>query len=281
MSKWKKDNCAANTSELNYTCYSKKTLDLLKQLWNKRHPENQIMTNDIKEIWSSLKSKFRKSCRRESCWLRKTFLKHNIDSSMLEETFAPKLPDAWKKNPREWLDSDNISVVMKQYERKYPFFEFIGPTPIDYDTILEQNECVWNDMCKFNINEYIDRGIKKIGLIFNLDKHDKGGSHWVSLFIDIPKEEIYFFDSYGIRIHPGVNRFSKMVIKQTINSPYTNKFVRYSNTIEHQRTTDSECGTYCLYIIIELLKGVDFPKLVSKRIPDRKMLQMRKIYFNG
>ena len=60
MSKWKKDKCAANTSELSYTCYSTKTLDLLKQLWNKRHPENQIMTNDIKEIWSSLKSKFRK-----------------------------------------------------------------------------------------------------------------------------------------------------------------------------------------------------------------------------
>ena len=54
---------------------------------------------------------------------------------MLEETFAPNMPDTWKKNPREWLDSDNITDVMKQYEKANPTFEFIGPTPIDYDTI--------------------------------------------------------------------------------------------------------------------------------------------------
>ena len=281
MSKqWVKDKCSANTSDLGFTCYSKESLEKIKKIWNKRHPDNKIEFNNSKEIWLDLRNKFKKSCNREMCWLRTQIIKNDIDRTLLENTFAPIQPESWKSNPREWLDSDNITDVMKQYEKKYPYFDFIGPTPIDYDTILEDNECVWNDMCKFNLNQCIDRGIKKIGIIFNLDKHDKGGSHWVCLFIDIPKEEIYFFDSYGFRIHPGVNKFSKMVIKQSVNSPYTNKFVRYSNSIEHQTVTDSECGIYCLYIIIELLKGADFQKLVSKRIPDKKMLQMRKIFFN-
>jgi hypothetical protein len=278
---WVKDKCSANTSELGFTCYSKESLQKISQTWNKRHPHNKIDSNDSKEIWLALKDKLKMSCNREMCWIRKQFMKHDLDRTLLEETFAPIRPESWKENPKQWLDSDNIVVVMKQYEKKYPQFEFIGPTPIDYDTILEDNECVWNDVCKFNLIHCIDKGIKKIGIIFNLDKHDKGGSHWVCLFIDIQKEEIYFFDSYGFRIHPGVNKFAKLVIKQSIQSPYTNKFVRYSNDVEHQTVTDSECGTYCLYIIIELLKGVDFTKLVSKRIPDRKMLQMRKTYFNG
>tara|TARA_Y100000741_G_scaffold358281_1_gene337248 strand:- start:1512 stop:2363 length:852 start_codon:yes stop_codon:yes gene_type:complete len=277
---WIKDKCSANTSEFGFTCYSKESLEKLKIVWNKRHPENKIDSNNSKDIWQALRDKLKLSCNREKCWLRTQFMKNDLERTLLEDTFAPDTPDSWESNPTEWLDSDNITAVMKQYEKLYPIFEFIGPTPIDYDTILEQNECVWNDMCKFNLNQCIDRGIKKIGIVFNLDKHDKGGSHWVCLFIDISKEEIYFFDSYGFRIHPGVNKFAKMVIKQSINSPYTNKFVRYSNDIEHQLVTDSECGTYCLYIIIELLKGADFKKLVSKRIPDRKMLQLRKTYFN-
>ena len=45
-------------------------------------------------------------------------------------------------------------------------------------------------------------------------------------------------------------------------------------------STDSECGVYCLYVIIELLKGIDFEELVSKRISDRKMINMRKVYTN-
>lgn len=278
--KWKKDSCSANKSDMNFTCYSKSNLEIIKQKWNNKHPDNKIETNDSKTIWQELKNKFKTSCKRESCWLRDTFIKHNIDRTLLEETFAPKTPDTWKKNPTEWLDSDNITDVMKQYEKEYPTFEFIGPTPIDYDTILEENECVWNELCKFNLDKQIERGIKHIGIIFNLDKHDQSGSHWVSLFVDIKKEEIYFFDSYGFRIHPGVNKFSKMIIKQSMNSEYTKTFKRFSNNVEHQLSTDSECGVYCLHIIIELLKGVDFNELVSKRISDRKMVNLRKVYFN-
>ena len=195
--------------------------------------------------------------------------------------FSPDRPNSWNKNPVSWLSNYDIGGVLKQYELAHPDFKLLGPSAIDYDEepYGEKDKCVWNDLCRLSLQNLYNHGKRKLGIVFNLDKHDKGGSHWVCLFIDIPKEEIYFFDSYGFRIHPGVNKFAKMVIKQSINSAYTKKFVRYSNDIEHQLVTDSECGTYCLYIIIELLKGVKFSKLVSKRIPDSRMLKMRKIYF--
>ena len=51
----------------------------------------------------------------------------------------------------------NIDIlnVMKQYEHIYPNFEFIGPSPIDYDTHLSYGECVWEELCKFNLQNNI------------------------------------------------------------------------------------------------------------------------------
>ena len=43
---------------------------------------------------------------------------------------------------------------------------------------------------------------------------------------------------------------------------------------------DSECGMYCLYVIIQMIKGVKFANLMKHKIPDEKMLKLRKKYFN-
>ena len=51
------------------------------------------------------------------------------------------------------------------------------------------------------------------------------------------------------------------------------------NTRRHQ-FSNSECGMYCLYFIIRMLKGDSFSKFTSKKIPDKFMMKLRKIYFN-
>ena len=45
---------------------------------------------------------------------------------------------SWESNPKEWLSSDEILEVMKQYEHSHPEFVFLGPSPIDFEkkTIL-------------------------------------------------------------------------------------------------------------------------------------------------
>ena len=97
--KWKKDSCSANKSDMNFTCYSKSNLEIIKQKWNNKHPDNKIETNDSKTIWQELKKKFKTSCKRESCWLRDTFIKHNIDSAQFYDSEL-----YYSKNPRIQLN---------------------------------------------------------------------------------------------------------------------------------------------------------------------------------
>jgi hypothetical protein len=53
----------------------------------------------------------------------------------------------------EWLNTIDIRDVMNQYEIRYKDFEFIGPVPIDFDTVLGFGQCVINELCKINIEK--------------------------------------------------------------------------------------------------------------------------------
>ena len=51
------------------------------------------------------------------------------------------------------------------------------------------------------------------------------------------------------------------------------------NKTRHQYG-NSECGMYCLYMIIQLLKRQSFKYLTGKRIVDKTVWNCRKKYFN-
>jgi len=274
---FKKLTCAPQKRDkLKFTCYTSDGLEKMRELWNARHPDRPIHSNDPKIIWEHLKQYMNSCCSNEACWLRQNFIKHNVDKNLLHYTFAPKSPEQWKKNPNEWLSSVDILNVMKQYERVYSRFEFLGPSPIDYDKHVLYGDCVWEELCNFDLKQYMERSINKIGVVFNLDPHYKDGSHWVALYINISKQQIIFFDSYGHSPHRQIKKFMSRVAKQgkTMNM----KFTQESGKRRHQYG-ESECGMYCLYFIITLLKGNSFDSLEKKKIPDKTMLRLRKRYF--
>ncbi len=274
------EKCAPKNKDdiLGYTCYSSKNLHKMKEIWNTKHSDLKISSNNPKTIWQNLRFIFKKTCKKESCWLKHKCFNENISLDVKDNTFAPKAPEEWKKKPDEWLSSVEIMQVMKQYEKTYKCFEFIGPSPIDYDEHLSYGECVWEELCKFNLQDNIKRGKFKVGIIFNLDKHNKDGSHWVALFINIKKREIYYLDSYGEKIPKQINKFANKVKKQAnaLNLP---KFILHENKRRHQ-FSDSECGMYSLYFIIQMLKNDNFKKFTNQRITDKYMKKLRKIYFN-
>lgn len=275
--KFKEDSCAPRQQHY-YTCYSGESLHKLKDLWNIRHSDKKILTNDPREIWKKLKYFMKNSCNRESCWLRQNFIKHKLDKSLLNYTFAPNYPDEWRKDPDEWLNSLDILNVMSQYENKFPEFEFLGPSPIDYHVKKYYGECVWDELCKFDISKYLEKNKTKIGIIFNLDEHDEEGSHWVAVFIDAIKKEVYYFDSYGDKPPKNIKKFINTVQKQT--SLLGTKFKYFYNNKRHQYK-NSECGMYCLYFIISLLQyGGNFQHFLETRVTDREMLDLRKKFFN-
>ena len=276
--KIKKENCSPTTRKKRFTCYSDDSLHMMKKYWNVRHPDAKIQSNDSRVIWEQLKNYLGDICNRESCWMRQKFMKGKLNTELKSYTFAPKSPASWKKDPNTWLTSVDIEKVMKQYEKKYRNFEFIGPSPIDFDTHKLFGDCVWDELCRFQLSETIKRGKKKIGVIFNLDPHYKEGSHWVSLFIDVDREFIFYFDSTSDPLPRQIKKFIKRVKKQGSKMNIHFKNI-YENDVEHQKE-DSECGIYSLFFIISLLKNKDPGDFLKERISDEKMERLRKVYFN-
>lgn len=269
------------TSRKGHSCYSTSELLQLRNLWNIRHQDDQIETTCPVKVWENLRSRLATVCDKESCWLNK--VAGNRVQSLLR-SFRPTRPASWDKNPNTWLSSVDLSNVMTQYEADYPHYEFMGPSPIDFATLEYESKCVWPELCNFNLSQLVSSPNPKqqVGIIFNLDPHTKGGSHWVSMFVDVPKEEIFFFDSVGDPAPPEVEQLAATIIEQGKHlQPHSVSFSFDQNyPFEHQES-NTECGIYALYFLSTILEGKrtaqDFK---TKLVTDEEMEKHRSIFFN-
>ena len=276
------------------SCFTKNTLSQLRDSYNKRFPQESISSRlPFSQLWSTLHKKMQRisSCEQESCWIQELSTDDVEKRKLKALLFVPPQPSEWQKDPNAWLSNFDILKVIHQYETTYPYFYFMGPSMIDYDTISNKKDCVCNSLCRFSLKNEIDKKITKIGVIFNLDPHYKGGSHWTSLFIDIEDQFILYFNSTGEHIHPQINKFKDEVVTQ--GKALSLPFEFYENKMEHQQS-DTECGMYSLYFIITmLLREKKTGKKMSKeevidyfrgksqgRIKDQKMEELRNEYFS-
>lgn len=277
------------------SCLTKDAIQSITEAHNKHNPNNSISEKlSPKDKWIQLRDKMSKipKCDKESCWLRKSKLKEKDRNNLQSQLFVPTKPSEWNEFPNTWLTNFDIQNVLNQYEKSNPEFSFIGPSPIDFDSRPNKTECVCNKLCNFSVQKFLKLGKTKIGVVFNLDPHDKGGSHWVAMFIDLQDKFIFYFNSTGEKIQPQLKKFKDTVITQGIAR--FGKMDYYSNTYEHQKS-NTECGMYCLYFIITcLLRETDIfntddsqkmetDKLVSyftdKRIPDTLVERYRTELF--
>jgi hypothetical protein len=277
-----KINCSPKPKgEINdFTCYTNKSLYKLRDLWNARHPDVKITSNSPKEIHRFITEKLSGICNKESCWLKQKSEFGTLQNDMAD-SFAPESPAEWKKNPNEWLSSIDIMNVMKQYEKAYKCFDFIGPTPIDFDTRKLYGECVWDELCNFSLVDQIKNGKTKIGIIFNTDPHNKPGQHWISMFINIKKKKIFFFDSTGDKPVPQIMALVERIKDQGLNLKKKINFKFDSNEgIEHQYG-NTECGVYSLYFIVHMLEDKMTEHYLKTHIlKDEYMNKFRHVYFN-
>uniref|UniRef100_A0A6C0DRB8 Ubiquitin-like protease family profile domain-containing protein n=1 Tax=viral metagenome TaxID=1070528 RepID=A0A6C0DRB8_9ZZZZ len=275
----------------NKSCLTEDVINIIKAEYNKDHPKNPIRSNDKNELWYELKSRLTQ-CQREDCWLNEIDNK-DVRHALDEFIFAPDSPPEWDKNPDEWLSNYDILDVLAQYEKAYPFFRFIGPTPIDFDTRPKEmnGNCVWEELCNFSLKRQLDNGKTKIGVVFNLDKHNESGSHWVSLFVDIDNHFIFYFDSAGDKVPSEIQQLVDRILEQCKELSISMKFI--DNKTRHQYE-NTECGIYALYFITTLLteKTSDgkllktnkdkFAHFSKDRISDSYVFKLRKNkFFNG
>ena len=261
----------------NLSCYPDEGLTKMATLWNERHPDDKIESDDPHVIWNTFKDRFSNVCESERCWLRQRFMENN--NRELLRYFSPDAPKLWHEKPYTWLNSRDIEKIMKQYEEAYSEFEFIGPSPIDFDKKVERDECVWEELCELSIKQHINRGRTKIGVIFNTDPHDESGEHWIALFIDIKNKFIFYFDSNGSRIPKEVQTLVNRILAQGHENGIQFKY--YDNHRKTHQLRDGQCGMYTLYFIVELLLENKTPEFFkTTRITDEIMRDYRFIYFN-
>jgi hypothetical protein len=262
------------------TCIDTSTLIKLVKSWNKSYPSDSINENQSAHLlYKELKSKFNNED--DIFWFEnRDIINKILDSSYIDKIkrkfFKPIAPDDWSDDPYKWLTNHDINKVLDRYEEKYPTFKSYGAMPIDFN-IKQGNSCEINDICHINISNLRKQKKDFVGAVFNLDKHTGTGIHWTSLFVNIPKGEINFWDSTSNPPKPEIvelmnklkSQMEKIGLNPTINI----------NKIQHQYKT-SECGTYSIYFIVEQLEnGRSFNDVCTKIVDDDKMNSMRKEYF--
>jgi hypothetical protein len=281
----------AKTTAGSYTCYSKDVLNKIKKAYNQEHIQDPIKATDTEEIAKELRRRLSSKCEKEDCWLN--LLPKDQRDFLDEMVFAPDQPKEWESNPDEWLSNFDIANVLKQYEKTYPHFRFLGPSPIDFDTKMKDGKCVWEDICQFSLADFRRRNITDIGFVFNLDDHDEPGSHWTSMYLSIPHRMLFYFDSAMTKddqeLPPEIISLKTRILDQAKEAGIPLKF---DHNVKQHQYQNTECGMYSLYFILTLLTGkcggldrpIGFDQAIRrfkfKRIPDKAVFAFRDRYYN-
>lgn len=291
-------NCAptaAGGRVVGSSCYNKQVLGKIRDAYNRTHTSYQITAKRPDEIYESLRKLLHEECTQEDCWLK--LLSEKEREYIAEHFFSPAHPKEWNDNPRAWLSNYDIIHVLEQYEKAYPKFAFLPPSPIDFDKKMTKHRCVTNDLCTFQLSEFKEKGIEKIGIVLNLDEHDESGSHWVTLYIDLPHKVIFYLDSALNETPPEVEVLIKRIKKQ--GEALGISFQARKNRITHQ-FSNTECGMYALFFLVSLVTdcwGGEPPcpkksgsksntmtflnRFEKKRISDGVVAKFRERYFNA
>ena len=210
-------------------------------------------------------------CESQKCWSEQDFIenmKKTAKDELEKYTFRPNGPEG----KFEWLNTVNINEVMGQSEKKYNDFKYLGTVPIDFDKFERYG------IKNLNFSELMEMGKHKIGVIFNLDKHNEPGSHWVALYANLKEGEVYFFDSYGTRPDKRIRAFMRRIADFCSKKLKLKNIKVDYNRIRHQYG-NSECGVYSINFIKRLLRGDLFKIVCESKVPDKKINKCRKVYF--
>lgn len=299
--------CAPSKKYTDGSCFTINSLKQIAENFNQRNSDKIDVKLPKDKLVKELETKLADKCSEQTCWLKLDFVKQIENEEIDEDTFRPKGPS--KKY--EWLSTTHINDVVGQYHQNHKDFLFLGAIPYDFDSLPILG------ISDLDFGELEKQGKTKIGVIFNLDEHYKQGSHWVALFTDLSKNQIYFFDSIGKKPLKRIRKFINRIVKYLYNKKYNkqlhitdvvnqikqintlsgnkkndvikqnksiksllNDFDIRFNHIQHQ-FEDSECGVYSINFIIRLVDNESFDTIINDITKDEEMNMNRTIYFRN
>lgn len=286
--------CAPSKKYTDGSCFSYESLIKIAKKYNEKYNDKIDVSLSKDQLVEILNNKLSNKCSEQTCWLRLSFVKELENDDILENTFRPEGP----KDRYEWLSTNHINDVIEQYHAVKKNFLFLGAVPYDFEDLPVLG------ISNINFKELENNGKTEIGMVVNLDEHYKSGSHWVGLYINLAKNQIYYFDSTGSRPGKRIKKFASRVvdymynkkykekinmkqlvkdIKSNTNSKYVNNIrnfdIRY-NDIKHQ-FKNSECGVYSINFIERLVMGESFDNIIHNVIKDDKINVRRKEFFRN
>ena len=288
------EKCAPSKSYKDGSCFSLKSLKNIAESYNLKNPTKKINITDNKnKLVKELENRLKNNCDDQTCWLRMDFVEAMNDEEIEKNTFRPEGPN----NSKEWLSTTDINNVLSQYPEKYKSFLFLGAVPADFQEleILGINNLDFNDL--------INNGKNEIGMVINLDESWKSGSHWVALYANLKKNQIYYFDSFGKKPYKRTRKFVNNILKFLYKNKYNKELkinkilknlkggshiniddlkpfdIKY-NTLQHQFSS-TECGVYSMNFIIRLIRGETFDEITQNITKDPEMNECRDKYFRN
>ena len=287
----KKDYCSPKIKTKKFgSCYTYELLVLIAHLYNNQHSEDKIDIVPRKskmKLWRAIQKKFEDRCgNNEACWIDQTEVKYSKEKDKLENNFRPKKPASWKTNPREWLNTYDILDVMKQYEESDKSFHFIGVFPVDFATRnTDSGTCIVQQMCNIDLMDEWKRGVKRIGVIFNLDEHDEPGSHWTSLFIGLdPRAKnfgVYYYDSVSMSPPKEILIFmKKMKSNMALMHPNKKHNIEFKVNKLQRQYKSTECGMFSiLFQILMFQKKWKYDEICKNMGYDDDVVKFRDILY--
>jgi hypothetical protein len=236
------------------TCYNYSELQQIAIAYNNYHNRNIIDIHDTdKKIHKQLVQLIKNCNGNEACWLKQDFLQGSDLNEL--EIFKPKRP----KKKYQWLSSSDINAVMSQYIDECDF-TFIGAIGCDF---FENEKDI--DLIPLNSHKYV-------GIIFNQDKSNGRGTHWVGVLIDNITNTLEYYDSVG---KPPTKCIDRHFIQ-----PFQEKtgYDLIYNNKAHQRN-NSECGVFSINFILNRLNGIEFEDFCNKTLNDKMMNKLRQYIF--
>jgi hypothetical protein len=206
--------CAPSKKYIDGSCFTHEALIEIAKNYNNKNMKSKININLSKvNLVQELNTKLSNVCSEQTCWLKLDFIKKLNNEDILNNTFRPIGPS----EKYDWLSTTHINEVIDQYHQLHNDFLFLGAVPYDFASlpVLGIN--------KLDFEELEKEGKHKIGMVINLDEHYKSGSHWVALYTNLKKNQIYFFDSVGKKPGIRIRKFISKITKYLYNKKYNEK----------------------------------------------------------
>lgn len=227
---------------------------------------------------------------REELWVDLPFVARDraLQAHLRAHVFRPEMPPSWHVNSHEWLSNRDIHQAMRQYEDRCPDFAFIGVFPIDFADVLEDGGCVAVEMCGLDVRRLWAQGKRRLGVVFNTDKHHQSGSHWVCCYVGLdpgPRARHFGVSYYDSVRHPPpaeVRRFweeLRLQVSRVHGREAAERFIFRTNPVRRQ-FENTECGVFAMLFIVCCLAGrLECDEICRAMGTDELVHRMRSVFF--